>query len=69
LLRSLIEIDALPEFLLAAAAELGAPVDAELLLELPEVLQREATRRRRWRPPPFYSLKMRNTRWYLTYGG
>jgi hypothetical protein len=47
LLRSLIEIDALPEFLLAAAAELGAPVDTELLLELPEVLQREATRRRR----------------------
>jgi hypothetical protein len=47
LFRLLIEIDALPELLLDAAAELEAPVDAELLLELLEVLRREAPRRRR----------------------
>jgi hypothetical protein len=62
LFRLPIEIDALPELPLDAAAELDGPGDAELPLELPGVLQREATRRRRWRPPPFSSLKMRNTR-------
>jgi len=39
LFRSLIEIDALLELLLAAA-ELRVPVDAELPLELLEALQR-----------------------------
>jgi hypothetical protein len=38
--RSLIEIDALLELLLDAAAELEVPVDAELPLELLEVLLR-----------------------------
>jgi hypothetical protein len=47
LFRLPIEIDALPELPLDAAAELEVPGDAELLLELLEVLQREATRRRR----------------------
>jgi hypothetical protein len=65
--RSLMEIGALLELLLAAAAELEALVDAELPLELLEVLQRKAATRRRWRPPPFYSLMIRNTRWYLLF--
>jgi hypothetical protein len=46
LFRLPIEIDALPELPLDAAAELDGPGDAELPLELPGVLQREATRRR-----------------------
>jgi hypothetical protein len=69
LFRSLIEIDAL----LDAAAGLKVPVDAELLLELLEELQREATPRRRSRPPPVSHLMMlnarlmMNTRSYLAY--
>jgi hypothetical protein len=40
LFRSPTEIDALPELLLDATAELEAPVDAEWLIEQLEVLQR-----------------------------
>jgi hypothetical protein len=65
LFRSLIEIDALLELTLDAAAEREVPGDAELLLELLEELRREATPRRQWRLPLFSSLMMRNTRCYL----
>jgi hypothetical protein len=46
LFRLLIEIDALLELPLGAAAELEVPVDAGPLPELLEALQREATPRR-----------------------
>jgi hypothetical protein len=61
LLRSLIEIEALHELPLDAAAELVVLGDAELPLELLEVLQREATPRRQWRLPPVSPLMLRNT--------
>jgi hypothetical protein len=48
-----------------ATAMLDALRDAELPLELLEVLQREAAMQRQWRPLPACSLMMRNTWWYL----
>jgi hypothetical protein len=63
--RSLIEIRALPELPLDALAELDASRDAELPLQLREVLRREARTRPQWRLPPASPLMMRNTWWYL----
>jgi hypothetical protein len=67
--RSLIEIDALPELPLDAPAELGASRDAEMPLELREVLRREARTRPQWQLPPASPLMMRNTWLYLAYFG
>ena len=59
--RSLSEVDALPELPLDAPAELEASRDAELPLELREVLLQEARTRPQWQLPPASPLMMRYT--------